>query len=190
MLVAIEKASRISEVLLAVVRPGTLLFGKVVGVGLVSLAGVAALVLPVVAKAAIGGSLPPSALPTIGVSILWFVLGLAFWAPVAGMAGSLVERQEEAGTAVQPITVVLIGAFFAATSAADTIVGAVLAQIPLTSPILEPTRIAMGESSMLEAASSAAILAVSAAAAVRFGGVVYRRAIVRTGRRLKVRDLL
>ena len=187
---AIEKASRISEVLLAVVRPGTLLFGKVVGVGLVSLTGVIALVIPVVGKAAVGGSLPPAALPAIGVSLLWFVLGLAFWAPVAGMAGSLVERQEEVGTAVQPITLVMVAAFFAATSAADTVIGAVLAQIPLTSPIVEPTRIVMGESSALEAASSLVILLIAAAVAVRFGGVVYRRAIVRTGRRLKVRDLL
>lgn len=187
---AIEKASRISEVLLAVVRPGTLLFGKVVGVGLVSLTGVVALIIPVVGKAAVGGSLPPAALPAIGVSLLWFVLGLAFWAPVSGMAGSLVERQEEVGTAVQPITLVMIASFFAATSAADTVVGAVLAQIPLTSPIVEPTRIVMGESSAIEAASSLTILLVAAAAAIRFGGVVYRRAIVRTGRRLKVRDLL
>ena len=69
-------------------------------------------------------------------------------------------------------------------------IGAVLAQIPLTSPIVEPTRIVMGESSALEAASSLVILLIAAAVAVRFGGVVYRRAIVRTGRRLKVRDLL
>lgn len=187
---AIEKSSRISEVLLAVVRPGTLLFGKVVGVGLVSLAGVAALVVPIVGKGAVGGSLPSSALPAIGVSIVWFLLGLALWAPIAGMGGSLVERQEEVGTAVQPMTVVMVGAFFVATSAADTVVGAVLGLFPLTSPIVQPTRLVTGESSALEAGFSIALLVVAAAVAVRFGGVVYRRAIVRTGRRLKVRDLL
>ena len=187
---AIEKSSRISEVLLAVVRPGTLLFGKVVGVGLVSLAGVAALVVPIVGKGAVGGSLPSSALPAIGVSIVWFLLGLALWAPIAGMGGSLVERQEEVGTAVQPMTVVMVGAFFVATSAADTVVGAVLGLFPLTSPIVQPTRLVTGESSAVEAGVSIALLVVAAAVAVRFGGVVYRRAIVRTGRRLKVRDLL
>ncbi len=36
--VAIEKANRISEVLLAIVRPGALLFGKVIGVGIGGLA--------------------------------------------------------------------------------------------------------------------------------------------------------
>ena len=35
---AIEKANRISEVLLAIVRPGALLFGKVIGVGIIGLA--------------------------------------------------------------------------------------------------------------------------------------------------------
>lgn len=187
---AIEKSSRISEVLLAVVRPGTLLFGKVVGVGLVSLAGVMALVVPVVGKGLLGGSLPSSAIPAVGVAMVWFLLGLALWAPVAGMAGSLVERQEEVGTAVQPMTVIMVGAFFVSTSAADTVVGAVLAWFPLTSPIVEPARLVTGESSALEAGGSIVLLVIAAAVAVRFGGVIYRRAIVRTGRRLKVRDLL
>ena len=48
--VAIEKANRISEVLLAIVKP-TAPFGKIVGVGIVGLAGQAAGAIPVVVKA-------------------------------------------------------------------------------------------------------------------------------------------
>ena len=56
--VAIEKANRISEVLLAVVKPTALFFGKIVGVGIVGLAGLAAGAIPVVVKAVAGGDLP------------------------------------------------------------------------------------------------------------------------------------
>ena len=63
--VAIEKANRISEVLLAVVRPDPLLFGKVIGVGLVGLAGLAAGAIPVVVKAVAGGDLPAGLGPAI-----------------------------------------------------------------------------------------------------------------------------
>ncbi|MDZ7674201.1 MAG: ABC transporter permease [Acidimicrobiales bacterium] len=186
---AIEKASRISEVLLAVVRPGTLLFGKVVGVALVALSGVVALVVPVLVKGALGGSLPAAALPSIGISLVFFVFGLALWAPLAGMFGSMVERQEEVGTAMQPLTIVLIGAFLVATATPDSLLGAVLGYLPVTSPIVEPTRIAYGASSPVEAVVSGLLLVVGAVLAVRVGGGVYRRSIVRTGRRLRLSEV-
>src|SRR5690606_12247335 len=55
---AIEKANRISEVLLATVRPGSLLFGKVIGVGITGILTIAAGALPVVVKIVAGGDLP------------------------------------------------------------------------------------------------------------------------------------
>ena len=49
---------------------------------------------------------------------------------------------------------------------------------------------AVGASSPLEMALSLSILVASVFVAVRVGGVVYQRAIVRTGRRLKLREVL
>ena len=95
--VAIEKANRISEVLLAVVKPTALFFGKIVGVGLVGLAGLAAGAIPVVVKAVAGGDLPAG----LGAAILggfpWMLLGLVLYLTTAGALGALIERQEEAG---------------------------------------------------------------------------------------------
>lgn len=187
---AVEKSSRISEVLLAVVRPGTLLFGKVVGVGVVSLAGIGALMAPVLARTLLGASVPAATIPTIAAGVVWFLLGLAFYAPVSGGLGALVERQEEVGTAVQPLTIALIGGFFAAQLAADTVWAFLLAVLPVTSPLVVPARVAAGDTTTLELALSATSLVIAALVAVRLGGVVYRRAIVRTGRRLSLRDVL
>lgn len=186
---AIEKSNRISEVLLAVVRPGTLLFGKVIGVGLISMIGVLALIVPIAVRAAVGASLPASTAPTIAASVVWFVLGVALYAPVSGALGALVERQEEVGTAVQPITIVLIGGYFASILAAEQAWVVVLSVLPLTSPLVLPARVARGDAELVEIALSAGALAVAAMVAVRVGGVVYRRAIVRTGHRLRLREL-
>ena len=65
-----------------------------------------------------------------------------------------------------------------------------LAYVPLTAPLVAPARVALGVSSPLEVAGSLAILLVSVLVAGRFAAVAYQRAIVRTGRRLKVREVL
>ena len=187
---AVEKASRISEVLLAIVRPGTLLFGKVIGVGIVSLAGVGALIAPVAVKAVAGGSIPASAFPAISASVVWFVLGAALYATVAGTLGSLVERQEEVGTAMQPIIIVLVATFILSTSTRESTVGMIMGLVPITSTIVEPARIALGVASLAEMVASAGLLVVTALVAIRVGGAIYRRAIVRTGSRLKLREVV
>src|SRR5262249_35166018 len=109
--VAIEKANRISEVLLAVVKPTALFFGKVVGVGLVGLAGLAAGAIPVVVKAVAGGALPAG----LGAAILggfpWMLLGLVLYLTTAGALGALIERQEEAGAVLTPLSLLLIGTY-------------------------------------------------------------------------------
>jgi ABC-2 type transport system permease protein len=53
-----------------------------------------------------------------------------------------------------------------------------------------PTRTAVGAAGGFEIAVSVLGVAATAAALVRVGSVVYRRAIIRTGRRLKLREVL
>ena len=187
---AIEKSNRISEMLLPVVRPGSLLFGKVIGVGITNVAILSAGLVPVVVKFGIGGDLPSGIGGALAGSAAWFVLGLALYLTLAGMLGALVERQEEAGQVVSPLTFLLIGTYIAIQSSGDGVFGAVLAYVPLTSPIAEPTRIATGASNPFEIVASLVILAVTIVLAGRFAATVYARAIVRTGKRLRLRDVV
>jgi ABC-2 type transport system permease protein len=53
-----------------------------------------------------------------------------------------------------------------------------------------PSRIAVGAASGAEMAVSLALGLTAIVVVARLGSVVYRRAIVRTGRRLKVREVL
>lgn len=188
--VAIEKGNRISEVLLAIVRPGPLLFGKVVGLGIVGLLTLAAGALPVVVKMLVGGDLPEGLGAALAGGAVWFALGIALYLLLAGALGALVERQEEASSVVSPLSFVLIGAYFAGATSADSPVSAVLAYVPFTSPMVMPSRIAVGAASPVEMAVSAGLSVVAVVLAARVAGLVYRRAIVRTGRRLKVREVL
>jgi ABC-2 type transport system permease protein len=188
--VAVEKSNRVSEVLLAIVPPRSLLFGKVIGVGCIGLATLAAGAAPVIVKFAIGGDLPVGLVSSLAASSLWFVGGLALYLTTAGALGALAARQEDAGATVVPLTTLLVASYVIAISASESTLSAVLAYVPLTSPLIEPYRIAIGAGSMVEYVVSAVILYASVIVVARIGVTVFRRAIVRTGRRLKLRDVL
>ncbi len=187
--VAIEKANRVSEVLLAIVPPRDLLFGKVIGVGIVGVIPFVAGAVPVIVKLSVGGSLPPGTGSVIAASAGWFVLGAALYLVVAGALGALVERQEEVGSALAGLSVILVASYILGQSAADSPLGAVLAYVPFSAPMVEPARVALGVSSLPEVVIALGISCAAVVIAARLASAVYRRAIVRTGRRLHVRDL-
>lgn len=188
--VAIEKSNRISEVLLATVRPGPLLFGKVVGVGLTGILTVAAGATPVVVKLVLGGDLPAGTWAAVAGGAAWFVLGLALYLTLAGALGALVERQEETGSVTAPLSTLLVATYLVAQTSADTPLGTLMAWFPLTSPLIMPSRLALGVSSPVAVVGSLVLGVLAVAVAARIGAVVYRRGIVRTGRRLKLREVL
>jgi ABC-2 type transport system permease protein len=188
--VAIEKANRISEVLLAIVPPRPLLFGKVIGVGAMGLASLMFGIIPVAARLLIGGDLPSGIGAAVAGGAAWFALGLAFYLVVGGSLAALVERQEQAGSAMGPLMGALIGSLIISQSAPESGLAAVLAYVPFSAPVVEPARIAVGASSPVEMALSLLCLIGALGVAVRVGGVVYQRAIVRTGRRLKLSEVL
>jgi len=187
---AIEKSNRISEVLLPIVRPAPLLFGKVIGVGLVGIASLAAAAIPLVIKTAAGGDLPAGLGPAVVGGAPWFVLGLVLYLTIAGALGALVERQEETGTVITPLSLVLVATYILAQSAAGTSLGAMLAIFPLTSPVVMPARIALGDASPAEIVASLALGIAAVLVVLRFGAAMYRRGIVHTGRRMRVREAL
>ncbi|HWM21353.1 MAG TPA: ABC transporter permease [Ilumatobacteraceae bacterium] len=188
--VAIEKTNSVSEVLLAIVRPHALLFGKVIGVGSIGIFTLACGALPVLVKLAAGGSLPPGIGGTLAGGAAFFAIGVALYLTTGGALGALVGRQEEAAAAVAPLSVMLIAFYIVGQGGADTTLGGILAYVPFAAPMVMPGRIALGASSPFEIAASLTIGVVTVLVVGRVSAAVYRRAIVRTGRRLKLRDAL
>jgi len=91
---------------------------------------------------------------------------------------------------IAPLSLLLVATYVFATSASESGLGTFLAVFPLTSPIVMPARIALGEATAGEMVASLALGVATVAVVVRVGGAVYRRGIVHTGRRLRLGEAL
>ena len=191
-----EKSSRVVEVLLAVVRPGQLLAGKILGIATVALAQ-AALILAVALGLgrAVGSDLLNGSAPiTVVSSLAWLVLGFALYCWIYAAAGSLATRQEHIQTLAFPLQLPMIVGYVAglASLGADTasLFVRILAYIPPTAPFAMPVLVAHGQATWWEFALSAALSLATTALVARLAGAVYLRAILQTRERVRIRSLI
>ena len=151
-----------------------MLFGKVIGVGIVGVLSLVCGLVPPIIRLVAGGGLPAG----LGAAMLggapWFLIGVALFLTTAAALGALVERQEEAGSVVSPLTVLLIGSYLVGQSASDTPVGQVLAVLPFTSTLVMPSRIAVGAATGPEIVLSLVLDVAALLLAIRVGLVDLR----------------
>jgi ABC-2 type transport system permease protein len=190
-----EKQSRVVEVLLATLRPTQLLSGKVIGVGLVALGQVAAaLVVFLGLGLAVGSDLVRGASGgVVAVGALWFVLGYAFYCTAFAAAGSLLSRASDAANVAFPLAIPLIAAYAISFSVLFGHVSGfyrVLAFLPPTAPVAMPTLYAVGAASAAGIVISAALTVAATIGMSRLGGLIYQRAIMRTGERVRLKQVL
>ena len=188
-----EKSSRVVEVLLSRLRATELLSGKILGIGLVGLAQVLLVAAAGLAAMTFSGEadLPETTAGTIGWIVFWFVLGYAFYAVIYATVGSLVSRQEEAETVQFPITALLLVAYVLSMEAVrspDGTAAIVGSFLPPTAPMLMIVRIAQGGVPWWQIALSAAVMAASIAGLVVLAARVYSGAVLRVGRRVRLRE--
>jgi len=191
-----EKSSRVVEVLLATVRPIQLLGGKVLGIGLVAL-GQAALIVgfALIVATAVGSDLLHGAAPLVLVcELLWLVLGYAFYSWVYAAAGSMAERQDQVQTLALPLSIpILVGYVFSITVASSgnaDLIFKILAYLPPTAPFCMPVLVGLSEVTWWQFATSVLISIAGTAGMAIFAARIYRRAVLRTGGRVRVRELL
>jgi ABC-2 type transport system permease protein len=191
-----EKATRVVEVLLTTLRPVQLLAGKVFGIGLLALAQIAAMVGAYLLLGHALGSpeVRNASANVVLVAALWLVLGYAFYCTAYAAAGSLITRQSDAYNAALPLQIPLLLAYVLTYS----VVYAsgvnpffhVLAFIPFTAPVAMPVLVAVGAAPAWEILVSVAITLAATVWMARLAGTIYERAILWTGTRLKVRQVL
>ena len=189
-----EKSSRVVEVLLATLRPSHLLRGKILGIGLLGLAQLLLLALVgLFASSAVGTlEFPSGAIATVGLVLVWFVLGFFFYATMFAVAGSIVTRQEDLQTTMTPLTILIVGSFFiglSATTNPDSTLAVVASLLPFSSPLVMPTRIALGDAATWEVVASIAISVAATAALIPLATKIYSRALLRPGR-VRIRQVL
>jgi ABC-2 type transport system permease protein len=193
-----EKTSRVVEVLLGAMRPGSLLAGKVVGIAslgiLQLLAGLVAGLLAFFVLA--GGELDiPAVSPgTLPLAILYVVLGVTLYTFAYAAVGATVSRQEEATSAALPITILLMGAYGVAVTVLiqnpEGTLSRIVSIVPPLSPIAMPPRVALAEVPAWEIALSVALLVVATGAIVWLSERIYAAGILRQGPRLGILDAL
>ncbi|MBO3744553.1 ABC transporter permease [Streptosporangiaceae bacterium NEAU-GS5] len=191
-----EKGSRIVEILFTTVRPWQLLGGKILGlgaVGLINLAGVIAAGLVAATASGLAADLPPGLAGIVAGVVVWFILGYTFFAALAAALGSLVSRQEEVGNALAPMTTLIVVAYgvaFYALGDPGSTVARVVSLLPPFSAIVMPVRTAAADVALWEVAVSGVLLLAAVAGIVLLGARIYERAVLRTGARVRIGDVL
>jgi ABC-2 type transport system permease protein len=191
-----EKSSRVVEVLLAAVPATRLLTGKVLGIGLTVFlqAGLAVVVALSLAHAENSDVLHGTTTLSIAATLVWLVLGYAFYAWVYAAAGSMVSRQDQVQSLALPLGLPAIFGYFiavaAATSGSPDLLVRVLAYLPPTAPLAMPALVGLGAVSWWQFAASVVISIACTVGVARIAASVYRRAILQTGRRVRLREVL
>lgn len=184
-----EKVNRIIEILLSTVRPRQLLLGKVVGIGLMGclqlvLLGIVALIAVSKTQAI---SIPNVGVVAVAGGVMWFALGFVFYALVYAAGGSMVSRQEDLGSVIGPITMLIVGtylAYFWVVANPDNPIGVALSVIPPFSPILMPGRMATGDASAWQIVLAVALVLLAIAGMTALAARIYSNSVLRIGARV------
>jgi ABC-2 type transport system permease protein len=182
-----EKSSRVVEVLLATVRPSQLLRGKIFGIGVLGLLQLLLIgVVGLIAAQTVGSlDFPSGAIATIGIVLVWFILGFFFYAGLFAVAGSIVPRQEDLQSTMTPLTLLIVGSFLIGLSAIgnpSSTLATVASLLPPSAPLVMPSRIVLGNTSLLGALLSVAITVAATVALVPLATRIYSAAVLRPGR--------
>ncbi|MEU4544718.1 ABC transporter permease [Nonomuraea dietziae] len=191
-----EKGSRIVEILLSTLRPWQLLGGKILGlgvIGLINLVTILAVGLGVAAASGMAADFPPGVPGLVAGVLVWFVLGYAFFATLSAAFASLVSRQEEVNTVLTPLIMTVMVTYFVAFYATNEPTGTlatVVSYVPPFSAMVMPVRMAATEVPLWQVGASMAGMIVAVLAVLAFGAKVYERAVLRTGARVKLGDVV
>lgn len=194
--VATEKSTRISEVLLAVLRPSQILVGTVVAVGIATLGQLLVLVTPFAVAIRVTDKidLPQVAASDLALAVMWFGLGFALYAFVFAAAASLVDKVTEVTSAILPVTLVLLAGYLVAVTVVvsdPSSLASVIASIfPFSAPLAMPIRWASGEVPIYQLALAIALTTATALALVAVASAIYGRALLITGRRVRISEVV
>jgi ABC-2 type transport system permease protein len=190
-----EKASRVVEVLLAAVRPAQLLGGKVLGIGLVAM-GQALLIVGVAfaVSKAVGSDVLHGTGPVLLLSdLVWLLLGYSFYCWLYAAAGSTAERQDQVQTLALPLSIPILIAYIYSITVASTgnpgLLFKVLAYLPPTAPFAMPVLVGLSLVTWWEFLISVVLSIVGTAVMAWFATGIYRRAVLRSGQRVSLREL-
>lgn len=194
--VANEKASHLSEVLLAVLRPTQVMVGTVVAVAAVAIVQLLVLALPPIIGVTVGDSidLPATAAADIALGLLWFVLGFALYGFLFAASGAMVSKVSEASSTAMPIQFLLLGGYLVgiigATEDSQSALSTVASIFPFSAPLVMPIRWASGATPVWQLVVAYLLTAATAVVLAKVAAGAYRRSLLITSHRASFREAL
>lgn len=188
-----EKSSRIIELLLATLRPRTVLAGKIVGGTVLAMIQTVAVAIVAIAAAALTGQtgFVTSMGPAIGWFVVLFLFGFLLFATLYAAVGATVSRADDVASATQPLTfLAMVPYILIIVGNQNPVMMTWLSYIPFSSPAAMPVRLFMGEAQWWEPFVALAILIVTVLVGMVIGGRIYENSILRIGAKVKITDAL
>ena len=190
--VASEKGTKIMEVVFSSIRASHYFYARMIAlllvilthIGIYVVGGLAAILLfkdlPILAQSGILNHIGEA----FSLNTLLFVLvSLFMYVVLAAFLGSMVSRPEDAGKALSPLMILIIGGFFGVTAlgaAGDNLILKIGSYIPFISTFFMPFRAINGYANGLEAWISLAITIAFAVTATVFIGRMYASLVLQT----------
>lgn len=183
-----EKTNRIVEMMLVTAKPWQILFGKVLGIGLVGL------IQYVIWLAVLGGGLtlrkqlsglPLGHIPasTFVLFPIFFILGYFLYASLYAIAGSLVSRPEEQQMALTPVVLCTLMLFYISVFGVlphpDSTFATVVSFVPILTPMTMFTRAVMTTVPTWQILVGIVLTLLLNLVMIRYGARVYRRFALR-----------
>ena len=190
--VASEKGTKIMEVVFSSIRASHYFYARMLAlllvilthIGIYVVGGLAAILLfkdlPILAQSGILNHIGEA----FSLNTLLFVLvSLFMYVVLAAFLGSMVSRPEDAGKALSPLMILIIGGFFGVTAlgaAGDNLILKIGSYIPFISTFFMPFRAINGYAGGVEAWISLAITIAFAVTATVFIGRMYASLVLQT----------
>jgi ABC-2 type transport system permease protein len=178
-----EKQTRIVEILVATVPVRALLAGKILGHTLLTLGQLVVLAIAAPIALRVGGhtELLTVVAPGLGWFVPFLLVGFVLLASMWAVAGSLVSRQEDLGSSVGLVMMLVMGPYFGVMFFADDpVVLTVLSYVPFSSAIAMPVRQFAGEAQVWEAPLALGLLAGTVVLAVLLASRLYSGSLLLT----------
>jgi ABC-2 type transport system permease protein len=194
--VAMEKCTSISEVLLAILRPSQVLVGTVLAIGTVTLLQLLVLAAPLAVAVRVTDSigLPPVAAGDIALGVAWFLLGFMLYAFLFAATGALVNKITEVNSAILPVTMILLVGYVLAITVVTADPGSgwsiATSMFPLSAPLAMPIRWTSGTVPIYQLLLAMALTLATAVLMIWVASSIYRRALLITGRRVKLLEVM
>ena len=191
--IAMEKSSRVIEMIVSSVSPVNHLFAKILAIICVSLTQLFFFVLTIIAViyfvdigaiiSEFGLESDDRTLPMIIYSLVFLLLGLVLYLSVSALLGSFVSRMEDLQQALLPITLMSIGGMYLGMFNLfnpDNMLVKVTSYFPFFTPFVMPLRVLDSGTSHITVWIGILIVIITIIIAVYFAARIYKGSILST----------